>query len=162
MDAFVDWVRSTALSHAIAASIWIWPACETLHFAGLTAIIGFAGFFDLRLIGFFKNISVGAARDLLPFAIYGFAINVLTGVIFLIGHPEQYAHNRMWWWKTAFLAVAGLHMLVFEFALTPRAISVGANEDTSRWAKFAGALSLVSWFAVLYCGRMLPFAGSPY
>jgi len=59
MDAFVEWLKATPLSQAIVFSVWIWPACETLHFIGLTLVIGIVGFFDLRLMGFFKRISVG-------------------------------------------------------------------------------------------------------
>ena len=40
MDAFVEWLRATPLSQAIVFSIWIWPACETIHFIGLTLVIG--------------------------------------------------------------------------------------------------------------------------
>ena len=109
MDAFVTWLQATPLSQAIVYHTWIWPACETLHFIGLALIIGIVGFFDLRLIGFFKRIPVNAARDLMPFAIAGFVLNLVTGVIFLIGHPEQYAHNIAWWYKVGSLALAGLN-----------------------------------------------------
>ena len=64
MDAFVEWLRATPLSQAIVFRIWIWPLCETLHFMGLALIIGIAGFFDLRLMGFFKQIAVDGQKTL--------------------------------------------------------------------------------------------------
>src|SRR4051794_13513801 len=114
MDAFVAWLQTTAVSQAIVSHTWIWPACETIHFIGLTLVIGIAGFFDLRLLGFFNRIPVAAARDLTRFALAGFLLNLATGLVFLAGHPEQYAHNIAWWAKVGFLAAALVNALVFE------------------------------------------------
>ena len=90
LNPFAQWVQATALSLWINQSTWIWPLCETLHFIGLSLLIGGTGFFDLRLIGFFKRIPIAAAKDLMPLALIGFAINAATGVVFLIGLPGQY------------------------------------------------------------------------
>src|SRR5262245_24786249 len=162
MDGFVEWLRATALSQAIVYQIWIWPLCETLHFIGLALVIGIAGFFDLRLMGFFKQIAIDDARALMPLAVIGFLLNLTTGVVFFIGHPEQYAHNPAWWWKFGFLCVAGLNALIFQFTVGRRTIGLPSGADTSPAVKMIGAVSLVSWFAVLYFGRMLPFLGGAF
>lgn len=161
MDTFVSWLQTTRLSHAIVFNTWIWPACETIHFVGLTLVIGLVGFFDARLMGFFKRVPVAAARELMPFAIVGFLLNLTTGLVFLIGHPEQYAHNVAWWWKVACLGLAGLNALVFEVAVRPRTINV-MDGDTPAAAKIIGAVSIAAWFGVLYWGRMLPFIGGAF
>ena len=67
--------QATPLSLWINQSTWIWPLCETLHFIGLSLLLGITGFFDLRLMGFFKRVPVAAARDLMPLALAGFAMN---------------------------------------------------------------------------------------
>jgi hypothetical protein len=162
MDAFVAWLQATRLSHAIVFTTWVWPLCETLHFVGLALVIGIVGFFDLRLMGFFRRIPVAAARDLMPFAIAGFGINVMTGMTFLIGHPEQYAHNIAWWYKVGSLALAGLNAAVFETWVGARTVPLGEGADTPVSAKLVGAVSILSWFGVLYWGRMLPFIGNAY
>lgn len=162
MDAVVEWLCATPLSQAIAFSTWIWPACETIHFIGLTLVIGIVGFFDVRLMGFFKRIPVSAARGLMPFAITGFLLNLTTGLVFLVGHPEQYSHNVAWWWKVGFLGLAGLNAVIFEIVVGPSTLSIGEGEDTPIAAKLIGALSLVSWLGVLCCGRMLPFVGDAF
>jgi len=162
MDGFVAWLQATRLSQAIVSHTWIWPACETLHFIGLALLIGSAGFFDLRLLGFFRRIPVAAARELMTFALAGFVLNLATGLIFLIGHPEQYAHNVAWWAKVAFLAAAGVNALVFETMVAGRAMAVADGADTPIAAKAIGFASLIAWFGVLYWGRMLPFIGGAF
>jgi len=162
MDAFVEWLRATPLSQWIVYKIWVWPLCETLHFVGLALIIGIAGFFDLRLMGFFKQISIDDARELMPLAVAGFLLNLITGATFFIGHPEQYAHNPAWWWKVGFLGVAGLNALLFKVAVGRQTVGLRPGVDTPTAAKAIGAVSLISWFAVLYFGRMLPFLGGAF
>ena len=131
MDAFVAWLQTTWLSQAIVSHLWVWPVAEILHFVGLALVIGIVGFFDLRLLGFFRHVPVSAAHDLVPVAIGGFAVNLVTGVVFLIGHPEQYAHNIAWWYKVACLAVAGLNAAIFERAAGATTMRLGAGDDTS-------------------------------
>jgi len=162
MDPFIEWLRGTPVSEWINRTIWIWPLAETLHFIGLSLVIGIVGFFDLRLMGFFKRVPVSAAHEFIPFGIGGVALNLVTGLIFLIGLPEQYAHNRVWWFKVGFLILAGLNALLYETTLSRRILELRPGEDTPRAAKLIGAVSLLSWFAVLYCGRMLPFIGDAF
>jgi hypothetical protein len=129
---------------------------------GLALVLGTVGFFDLRLMGFMKQVPVRAARALMPFALAGFVLNLFTGVIFLIGLPEQYVHNRAWWAKVFFLVLAGANALLFETTLAARTATIGPGEATPPSAQMLGAVSLVSWLGVLYWGRMLPFIGNAY
>ena len=162
MNALVAWLESTTLSRAIVQYRWIWPLCEILHFVGRTLVIGIAGFFDLRLMGFMKRVPVSAARDLMPLAMAGFLMNLLTGAAFFIGTPHQYVGNVAFWAKLFFLLVAGLNAMFFETTVGARTVNLGAGDDTPRSAKVVGAVSLVSWLGVLYWGRMLPYIGNAF
>ena len=162
METFVQWLQATPLSLWINQSTWIWPLCETLHFIGLSLLLGVTGFFDLRLIGFFKRIPIAAAKDLMPLALIGFAINAATGVVFLIGLPGQYVHNRVWWFKVGFILLAGLNALLYESRWSANVLALEPGADTPGTVKLIGVVSLVSWLAVLYCGRMLPFLGDAF
>jgi hypothetical protein len=162
VDPFVRWLQATPLSQFIVFKTWIWPAAETVHFVGLALILGCVGLFDARLMGFFRRLPVAAVRDLMPFAIAGFLLNLFTGLIFLIGHPEQYVHNRSWWLKVAFLVVAGVNAFIFETTVAKQAVALGEGADTPFSAKVIGFVSLVAWLGVLYCGRMLPFVGDAF
>jgi len=50
--------------------------------------------------------------------------------------------------------------LFFETRLAVPALAMSPDADTPAAMKVVGALSLLSWFAVLYCGRMLPYLGT--
>ncbi len=162
MDAVVAWLESTTVSRTIVQYRWIWPLCEIVHFIGLTLVVGIAGFFDLRLMGFMKRVPVSAARDLMPLAIAGFLLNLMTGAVFFIGTPHQYVGNVAWWAKMLCLLLAGLNAMFFETTVGARTMNLGAGDDTPRLAKMVGAVSLASWLGVLYWGRMLPYIGNAF
>lgn len=162
MEPIIVWLQHTALSQAIISHIWIWPSAETVHFIGLALVIGPVGLLDLRLVGCFPNVRISAIREMLPMAACGFALSLGTGLLFLIGHPEQYAYNLAWWLKVASLTIAGLNALFFEWKVAPRLESLNPGEPTPLAAKCIGIVSLVAWFSVLYWGRMLPFVGDAF
>ena len=82
--------------------------------------------------------------------------------MFLIGLPGQYAHNRIWWFKVGFIMLAGLNALLYERRLSAKALALEPGADPPARVKLVGLVSLVSWLAVLYCGRMLPFLGDAF
>ena len=161
-EAIVVALKSTALSKAIVMSPVIWPICETLHFIGLALLIGGAGLIDLRLMGLFKSVSVSAIMQMRKWAAVGVAINVITGTLFFIGEPGQYINNKAWYFKLLFLLVAFLNVAIFETTQGKKMLSVAAGDDTPVSFKVAGAVSMGSWFLVLYFGRMLPFIGNAF
>ena len=160
MQDFALWIEATPLSKALFNLTWLWPLCESLHFLGLAVLIGGAGFLDLRLLGFFRGIPIRDVKRFMPLAIGGFAVNAITGVLFITMQAHLYLGSAVWWFKVGFIALAGLNAMFFETRLSQRALALGPDADTPLAMKVVGGLSLVSWFAVLYCGRMLPYLGT--
>ena len=135
----------------------LWPLCETLHFIGLTLVIGVAGFFALRVLAAMKRIPLSAAKDLMPWGMVGFGVNLVTGMVFLVSQPQECVVKGAWWAKAFFLVLAGVNVLVFERLLSTRILALGPEDETPLSFKIVGAVSLICWFGVLYFGRMLPY-----
>jgi hypothetical protein len=161
-EALVVWLKATPVSEAMRTSQFIWPICETLHFIGLALLIGGAGLIDLRLMGFLKSVSVSAVMQVRKWAALGIAINVITGVLFFVGAPDQYIENPAWYGKLLFLAVAIVNVVIFETTQGDRMLRLPPGEKTPISFKLAGAVSMGSWLLVLYFGRMLPFLGNAF
>ena len=158
MDVLVNWLRHTPLSLLFQAHVaWLWPLCESLHFLALSLLIGTAGFFDLRLLGLLRGVPLLAAWKLVPWAKGALVVNAVTGLVFLVSQPQQYAMNPSMWFKMLFLLVAGGNAFVFDMVYRRRLLSLDPHAETPVGAKVIGGLSLASWFAVLYFGRMLPY-----
>ena len=161
-NAYVAYLKSTSISQIMTMSPLAWPLCETLHFIGLALLIGAAGLIDLRLMGLMRGVPLSAVMQMRKWAALGVAINVVTGGLFFIGAPDQYIHNPAWKAKLLFLAVAIVNVAIFETTQGKRMLALSADTDTPRSFKVAGAVSMASWFLVLYFGRMLPFIGDAF
>jgi len=162
--SFSRWLHSTNLSWAAAGGYpWVWPVCETLHFMGMSMLIGVVGLLDLRVLGFMKGMPLAPLNRLLPWGIAGFVVNLITGFIFFAGDPFQYIHNNVFWMKLLFIVVAGVNAGTFYLSgLSRRVSSIGGGGDAPTGAKFIAAVSLFLWIGVMYWGRMLPFLGGAF
>lgn len=164
MEPWEIWVRSTEL-HAFVHRYepHLWPALQTIHYFGLCLLVGTVGLFDLRVLGLARAIPPGALHRLIRWGIAGFAINLLTGIVFFSGHPEQYAYNQAFAFKATFMAIAGMNILAFygtrAFAEV-KAAPPGADLDFR--IKLIAGTSLAMWIAVLVCGRLITFFRPPF
>ena len=157
-------VRSTWL-HAFVVhnEPWVWPLCETLHYLGLSLLLGTIGLFDLRALGMAKGIPLRAIHRLVPFGIAGYLLNVATGIVFFSGHPDQYFYNDAFRFKALFMAVAGVNILIFygsKIVEDMRSLAPGAASGLL--LKLVAGTSLSMWIAVLVCGRLLTFFRPPF
>ena len=53
---------------------WGWPTVESLHFLGLSLLIGCIGLWDLRLLGVARGIPMDALHRLVPWGVGGYAL----------------------------------------------------------------------------------------
>ncbi len=137
-----------------------WPSLETLHFIGLSLLIGVVLLIDLRMLGVMKYTSFPSLHRLLPWAILGFGINATSGMLFFVTAPGQYAHNIAFVWKVALIVLAGVN--AFYFTLFDEAWVLKAGDEAPFTAKAAALSAIVLWVGVLYFGSMLPFLGNAF
>lgn len=161
MGDVIDWITQTRLSEIVLTYGWIWPIAEALHFMGLVLLAGTVGLFDLRVLGLGKGIAPSAIHKLVPFGLLGFAISVVTGILFIAGTPDQYFYNSAFHFKVVFLLLMGLNVAFF-YAVPHRSLrALGPHAEAPRAAKASAALSLTVLVAVMCCGRMLTFFRPP-
>ena len=161
MEAFQPWLVHTLASAKPVAQImrtkWGWPTCESLHFLGLSMLIGCIGAFDLRLLGLAKRIPIIALHRLIPWGISGYVLNMLTGSMFLMTEPDQYIYNPSFHFKILFMILAGLNVLVFYTIVFRKVKVLEVGADAPLLGKFIGGASLFFWIAIIVCGRLLTF-----
>jgi hypothetical protein len=136
---------------------WAWPFLESLHFIGLTLLLGSIAAWDLRLAGLVKNVAPAAFHKLVPLSVVGFLINVSTGVVFLMAEPDQYVYNPAFHFKVLCLMLAGLNIVLFYAISFRRVATLGAGEPVPVAARVSGIASLVLWMMVIVSGRLITF-----
>jgi len=115
---------------------------------------------DMRMLGAMKQTSFASLHRLLPWAILGFGINTLSGMLFFVAAPAQYAHNIAFIWKVGLIVLAGVN--AFYFTLFDEAWVLRPGDEAPFTAKAAAVSALMLWVGVLYFGRMLPFIGNSF
>jgi uncharacterized membrane protein len=148
------------LSLFVTGTKWMWPVCETLHFIGLSLLMGIVLLVDLRMLGFMKSVSFPVLHRLLPWGILGFGINVMTGLLFFIGQPDQYIKSIPFQWKMALVLVAGANALYF--TMFDEVWVLESGDDAPMQARVAAASAVLLWVAIMWCGNMLPFLGDSF
>jgi hypothetical protein len=115
------------------------------------------------MLGMAKGIAPAAIHRLIPFGIGGYALNVLTGIVFFFGHPDQYFYNNAFRFKAAFMEIAGANILLFYGGDTFMQMKALPDDgEIPLRIKFIAATSLTMWVAVLICGRLLTFFRPPF
>ena len=140
---------------------WGWPACETIHFVGLSLLFGVVLLVDLRMLGLLPGIPYTTLHRLLPWAMLGFGLNTVTGMLFFVGAPTNfYVTNGVFFWKLALILIAGANALYFTVIDQPW--SMGAGDAPPFAARVAAASGILLWLGVIFCGQMLPFLGHSF
>lgn len=155
--ALVRWLAHAAPPiQAFMRTAWGWPTMESIHFLGLSMLVGCVGAFDLRLLGVGKRIPITALHKLIPLGLVGFAINIASGSMFLLTEPDQYIYNPAFQFKVLFIAIAGLNAMLFYVTSWGR-VNTDGTINAPRAGKAAAVISLSIWIAVIVCGRLLTF-----
>ena len=153
-------LKASAMQALVTDYVWVWPGLEALHFLGLAVLFGVVVVVNARLLGAMPTVPFAALHRLIPWGVLALGINVMTGMLFLIATPEQYADNISFHWKMGLFVLAGVNLLYLTKAEGP--FRVGANDAVPTPIKAMAASSLLLWVGVMYFGRMLPFIGGAF
>jgi hypothetical protein len=138
---------------------WTWVTAETLHFVGLSLLIGVLAIINLRLLGFMKQLPTSVLMRLLPWGMLGFAINTMTGMLFFAAAPQQYFGNPAFFWKLVFLMLGGANVVYFTF---DTGWQIETGRDAPSLSKVLAVSAMFLWVGVMYWGSMLPFIGNAF
>jgi hypothetical protein len=114
------------------------------------------GILDLRVLGFARQIPIDPLHRLLPFAMAGFALNLLTGVLAFTGMDQYYTYDWAFWFKMLAIMLVGVNVAAFYLTGVFESVErMGPGDDAPPLAKFIAATSLFLWFAVVTLGRYI-------
>ena len=161
LEALAMWLPTTRLA-ALMGGDWEWPVAESLHFIGLSLLIGTVGLFDLRLLGLGRRIPLPGLHRLVPWGVLGYGINLMTGICFFTAAPDQYMYNPSFQFKILFMSLAGVNVALFYTTMFRKIKVLGPGDNAPLPARIIGGASLFLWLGVITCGRLLTFYRPPY
>ena len=154
---FLGWLEHTAIANAIRTTPWMYPTFETLHYVGLSLLVGGIMLIDLRVLGFARQLSLKSMIGLLPFVWVGFIINATTGSLLFIYGATGFGTNKMFYLKMTFMVIAGLNALAFDVAVRRARSDWVAAGLAPGYVKVFATLSFALWLCVVTAGRWMAY-----
>ena len=157
---FFEWLGTTPWSVALLESLWVYPIVETTHVLTLCLFLGMIAMVDLRLVGLtLRDVPVSeVAGRLLPWALVGFALMVVSGLLLFYSNPLRAFENVFFRIKIVMIVLAGLNAFVFHTTVYRRVTVWDRAPVAPLRARAAGYLSLMLWAGVVVAGRMQAYS----
>jgi hypothetical protein len=160
INGWLYWVDHTSLGTLIRQSAWIFPLIETFHLFGIVSLVASTSILDLRLLGTgpLRHWPVSKLTNrLLPWAWWGFAVQLITGLLMTSSESLKNYHNPAFRLKMLLILVAALNFWLFH-ATSYKRVSEWDNDRVSPpAARFAAVSSLILWFGIVAAGRYIAF-----
>ncbi len=156
---FCKALNHSGMGRAIRDSLWLFPVIETLHIFGIISLVGGTSILDLRLMGLtFRDEPVTKlARRFLPWAWFGFIVQVVTGFFMFASEAVKMYDNWAFKLKMLLILVAGLNAFVFHM-LSKDSVKRWDNDPIAPlYARIAGATSILLWFGIVAAGRWIAY-----
>ena len=155
IEAFFIWLENTLLSEWVRGefdgSTMVFPIVISLHAIGMGFMAGIASMINLRVLGVARAVPLARLGAFLPVAWLALAINVVSGLLLLIGYPTKALTNPVFYLKLACIG-GGLWIL---FWIRRHLLRVDA--EPSAQARLLAGVGTCLWIAAIVTGRLLAY-----
>lgn len=158
MDPYFFWLEETALSIWVrggSGAVLAFPIIICFHALGMGFLVGTVLSINLRILGVASKIPLSALAKFLPVAMIAFVVNIISGVLLLIGYPTKALTNPVFYFKLSCIALAA-----WVLNWTYRNILSSSRYDQGELpakAKILAALSCFLWISAIVAGRLLAY-----
>jgi len=157
---FMAWLEGSVVGHAMRESgVWIYGIVNLVHILGVASLFGAVLVLDLRLIGFWRKVALGAITEpTVRIAATGFVISVLSGVCLLATKATEYVGNPFLYIKFPAIGVGILNVVALNSlsAWKQHKVRELSSREQSKLAVIGG-ISLFSWLTAITAGRMIGY-----
>lgn len=162
MPSFVadilHWLENTTWASGIRQSLWLYPALEIVHITGIVILVGAAFMFDLRLLGFSKNLSISdLSRHLLPWSQRGLLLIIPSGILLFMTDSETLGRDPTFWLKMFLLLLAAFNAFAFHKWIFKHQINSRVPGKILWSSRISALVSIIFWIAIIACGRLLAY-----
>lgn len=157
-DELWKWIAQSPLAAFVREAAWAYPLLETVHVVGLGLLVGAIVAFDMRLLGWNRDLPVTRlAYHLMAFVWIGFALNVVSGVLLFTSDAVELAANPALQVKLVLIVLAGFNALWFQWRIQPGAVAWNEQVRPPLAACAAALVSIGLWLAIIAAGRMIAY-----
>lgn len=157
-SGFLYWIESTETALFFRQSVWLYPAVEIIHIIGFAVLVGSAFLFDLRLLGLARNLPVKECiRHFIRWARFSFLAVLPSGFILFMVDATNIGMNTVFRIKLFLIVLAILNATIFHMFTAKSINEWNIKNMPPAAAKIAGIISILLWFSVISCGRLIAY-----
>ncbi|MEM7403694.1 MAG: hypothetical protein AAF458_00315 [Pseudomonadota bacterium] len=143
----IIWLRDSQFAYA---------AVHTAHLFGVAVLVGSVAAFDLRVLGWRREVSVQVlAKHLLPLAVLATVLIVPTGLAMFAVHADALLTSRTFLMKMGLLMAGAGLAIAFHSGPYKTVANWSVDATAPRAARACAFLSLAGWIAVVFCASLL-------
>jgi hypothetical protein len=151
-------LEASSLAVALRSDLWLYPIVEIFHIAGFVTLVGAVAMFDLRVLGLSRGVSMRAlARHLLPWSAGALIVIVPTGLMMFSAHATDFIDNPAFVTKITLILIAFANAVAFHVGVFRGVDGWDAHRPAPAMARLHAIASLLLWFAVISCGRLIAY-----
>ncbi len=151
------WLEDTSAAIWVGESLWGYPIMLGLHIVGLAMVVGLFVMRDLRLLGFFSNISYQSTYDFTKLGWFGFFINAISGCFLFTSQASYFITHMPFLLKITMILMAAL-LAVF---IQKRTQEFSADWDNGLLKigkiKILAFFSIFLWAGAIIAGRLIAY-----
>ena len=159
LESIVANIEASGLGEWMRGSLKAMPVVESIHVMAIAILFGTILIVDLRLLGFpnTRRSFTLVSDELLRFTWAAFVIALITGAMMFAANASTYFVNTPFRWKMLALVVAGINMAIFQLRTVRGVAGWDRNAPAPVAGRVAGAVSILTWTAVIFLGRWVGF-----
>ena len=143
-------IEALPLADALRRSVWAYPVLEIVHIAGFAALVGSLLMLELRVLGTRAELALAPlARLVLRIALAGFCVAAAAGVAMFVSSATELGNSPVFLAKMSLIVAAGINAAVFH--------ARGSLHLHDTVARLQAGTSLLLWFGVIACGRLIAY-----
>ena len=152
------YIQNTEWATNLRQADFAFPLIEGTHIIALSLSVGLILMLDLRLLRLaFQSEPVSRIMNqVMPWALPGFGIMFLTGLLLFFAQAESVYNNSYFRIKVLMLLLLGVNAAVYQYKFYPH-MDEWDSGSVPFGAKIVAVISLVLWMAVIVAGRLTAY-----
>jgi hypothetical protein len=153
------WMQNTSWAIGLRQADFLFPVIEGSHILALSFSVGLILILDLRLLRLaFNSEPVSRVmRQMMPWALPGFAVMFATGLILFFAQAESAYTNDYFRIKILLLILMGVNAAIYQYNFYPNMAKWDSSDAVPVGAQVVAVLSLLGWAGVIACGRLMAY-----
>lgn len=158
---FLAYLEDSAFSEWVLISMLGFPTLIALHSVGMAVAVGLSLMVALHFHQIFAGFKAQLIPRFLDIAIWGFVLNLVTGLVLFISRGTEYIGSYIFLIKMLLVVISAIILFWLRRHLDPtRMLSEAPVVD--RTAKNMSIVSTATWLGAIIAGRLIAYLSDLY